>query len=184
MRKSRVEAAETRQRIIDVAARKFRLDGIHATGLTDVMADAGLTHGGFYRHFESKDRLVAQACASAMTAIVATLEDSAAEKDGKDGFRAVVERYVSASHRDDPDGGCPVAAMGSELARGDENTRVAASECIDELIEVVAKRVGHGRSEAVFAVAAMIGAITMSRIMLDDASTQVLQYVKQHLDAI
>jgi TetR/AcrR family transcriptional regulator, transcriptional repressor for nem operon len=190
MRKSRTEAAETRLRIIDVAARRFRRNGINATGLNDVMSEAGLTHGGFYRHFESKDQLVAEACAAATKKIVATLEDAASESDGKDGFRAVVERYVSTIHRDDVADGCPLAGMGSELARCDENTRVAASQCFSELIDLVAKRLGHHRSDsteskAVFAVAAMIGAVTMSRILTDsEASASVLVHVKEHLDAI
>jgi TetR/AcrR family transcriptional regulator, transcriptional repressor for nem operon len=190
MRKSRIETAETRQRIIDVAARKFRLNGISATGLTDVMSEAGLTHGGFYRHFESKDQLVAEACAAATTNIVAVLEKVASESEDGDGFQAIVERYVSTIHRDDVAGGCPLAGMGSELAHGDENTRAAASHGFRELVEVVAKRLDPQRSDstestAVFAVAAMIGAITISRIMTDsDASASVLNHVKQHLDAI
>ncbi|MFB9126795.1 TetR family transcriptional regulator [Paraburkholderia dipogonis] len=190
MRKSRVETAETRRRIVDVAARKFQLNGINATGLADVMSEAGLTHGGFYRHFESKDQLVAEACATAATNIVATLEEAASESDVEDGFRAIVERYVSTGHRDNVSGGCPLAGMGSELSHGDENTRAAASQGFRELVEVVAKRLDPQRSEsteskAVFAVTAMIGAITMARILTDsDASASVLQQVKQHLDAI
>jgi TetR/AcrR family transcriptional regulator, transcriptional repressor for nem operon len=66
MKKSKLEAAETRRRIVKTAAAEFRRNGIHATGLSDVMAAAGLTHGGFYRHFDSKDELVAEACAAAM----------------------------------------------------------------------------------------------------------------------
>ncbi|WNC95211.1 TetR/AcrR family transcriptional regulator (plasmid) [Paraburkholderia sp. FT54] len=190
MRKSRIETAETRQRIIDVAARKFRLNGITATGLHDVMSDAGLTHGGFYRHFESKDQLVAEACAVATKKLVVTLEDAASESDGEDGFRAIVERYVSTIHRDDVADGCPLSGMGSELARCDENTRVAASRGFSKLIDLVAKQLGRQRSDstesrAVFAVAAMIGAVTMSRILTDsDASTSVLNHVREHLDAI
>jgi TetR/AcrR family transcriptional regulator, transcriptional repressor for nem operon len=193
MRKSRIETAETRRRIIDVAARKFRRNGINATGLSDVMSEAGLTHGGFYRHFESKDQLVAEACAAAIEDIVATLDDAASKSDEKDGFRAIVERYVSPIHRDDEMGGCPLAGMGSELAHGDENTRIAASQGFHELVEMVAKRlddrpsdsVDSTESKAVFAVAAMIGAVTMSRILTDkDASTAILQHVRQHLDTI
>lgn len=190
MRKSRVEAAETRQRIIEAAARRFRLNGINATGLNDVMSEAGLTHGGFYRHFASKDQLVAEACAAAMTNIVATLEQAASESKAGQGFQTLVERYVSTIHRDDATGGCPLAGMGSELAHGAENTRAVASQGFRELVEVVAKQLDHWRSdstesEAVFAVAAMIGAVTLSRIMTDNnASVSVLHHVKQHLKRI
>lgn len=189
MKKSKVETAETRQRIIEVAAREFRRNGIHATGLNDLMAEAGLTRGGFYRHFESKDELIAEACAAGMKSIVGSLEDAASQRDGKDSFRAVVERYVSATHRDNSLGGCPLAGMGSELARRDENTRAAASAGFIDLVEVITKRssgeLEAARSEAIFAIAAMVGAVTMSRIMVDrGASDSILQSVKQHLDAM
>lgn len=190
MRKSKVEAAETRRRIIEVAAREFRLKGIHATGLTDVMAQAGLTQGGFYRHFESKDQLVAEACAEATRDVVGALETAASQSDGKEGFKAIVEAYVSAAHRDTAAGGCPLAALGSELARADEQTRAAASQTFNELVDVLAKRAGRrqqeaARSDAVFALAAMVGAVTLSRIIDDPgASLAVLQDVKQHLGAM
>jgi TetR/AcrR family transcriptional repressor of nem operon len=190
MKKSKLETAETRQRIIDVAAREFRLNGIRATGLNDLMSAAGLTRGGFYRHFESKDHLVAEACAAGVRSIVGSLEEAASDHDGADGFLAIVERYVSTAHRDTNVGGCPLAAMGSELARADDTTRTAASDGFDKLVDVIAKRLldpqsEDDRSQAVFALAAMIGAVTMSRIVVDrDASALILQQVKQHLEAL
>lgn len=190
MKKSKAETAKTRRQIIAVAAREFRLNGIHATGLNDLMSEAGLTRGGFYRHFASKDQLITEACAKGISTIVATLEDAAGQRAGKDGFQAIVERYVSTAHRDNVVDGCPLAAMGSELARTDETTRAAASDGFNELVEVIAGRLGHpslatAHSDAVFALAAMIGAVTMSRIMVDhDASARILQQVKHHLDAL
>ena len=190
MRKSKVEAAETRRRIVEVAAREFRLNGIHATGLADVMTQAGLTQGGFYRHFESKDQLVAEACAQATKDVVDALEVAASHGDGKEGFKAIVDAYVSTAHRDTATGGCPLAAMGSELARADEQTRAAASRAFNDLVGVLAKRASRrqretARSDAVFALAAMVGAVTLSRIIEDsDVSLAVLQDVKQHLGAM
>ncbi|MBN3764101.1 TetR/AcrR family transcriptional regulator [Burkholderia sp. Ac-20365] len=190
MRKSRVETADTRRRIVEVAAREFRANGIQATGLADLMSEAGLSHGGFYRHFDSKDQLVAQACEEGLTAIIGRLETAANECEGKDGFKAIVDAYVSPSHRDAPEDGCPLAAMGSELARADEQTRAAASRGFAGLVDVLAKRSGRrrheaARSEAVFALSAMIGAITMARIVEDpDAAASILQDVRQHLKAL
>ncbi|HEY4353915.1 MAG TPA: TetR/AcrR family transcriptional regulator [Paraburkholderia sp.] len=192
MKKSKVETAETRRRIVDVAARQFRLNGIQATGLNDLMAEAGLTRGGFYRHFESKDQLVAEACARSFESMIASLENAASESDGEGtgSFQAIVDRYVSDDHRDNRAARCPLAAMGSELARADEGTRAAASEGMDDLVEVVTKCLGRSQpdvtqSRAVFAVAAMVGAITMSRIIVDpNASSRVLQFVKEHLDTL
>src|ERR1700754_3959993 len=194
MKKSKVETAETRRRIVDVAARQFRLNGIQATGLNDLMAEAGLTRGGFYRHFESKDQLVAEACAKSFESMIASLENAAsASESGGEGtgsFQAIVDRYVSTDHRDNRAARCPLAAMGSELARADEGTRAVASEGLDDLVEMVTKWLGHAQpdaaqSRAVFAVAAMVGAVTMSRIIVDpNASSRVLQFVKEHLDTL
>ncbi|BCG03208.1 TetR family transcriptional regulator (plasmid) [Paraburkholderia sp. PGU19] len=190
MRKSREETADTRRRIVEVASREFRTNGIQATGLADLMSEAGLSHGGFYRHFDSKDQLVAQACESGLTAIIEKLEAAASGCEGKEGFKAIVDAYVSSSHRDAPADGCPLAAMGSELARADEQTRAVASRGLAGLVDVLAKRSGRrrreaARSEAVFALSAMIGAITMARITDDpDAAAAILQDVRQHLEAM
>jgi TetR/AcrR family transcriptional repressor of nem operon len=190
MRKSNAETAETRQRIVDVAAREFRARGIQATGVADIMSDAGLSHGGFYRHFDSKDQLVAEACEAGVGVMIGQLEAAAGEQPRKEGFRAIVETYVSASHRDRPGDGCPLAGMGSELARADETTRAAAARGFEELVEVVSKRIPRrnreaARADAVFSLCAMIGAVTVARIIEDtDASAAVLHDVRRHLLAI
>jgi TetR/AcrR family transcriptional repressor of nem operon len=190
MRKSKAEAAETRRQIIDIAAQEFRLNGIHATGVATLMSKAGLTNGGFYKHFESKDQLVAEACSTGMAKLVDAFKTAAVEHDGNESFKAIVKRYVSMVHRDNAVGGCPLAGMGSELARADEQTRAAASQGFNDLVDVMAAHIGRrspdaARSEAVFALAAMIGAITMSRIITDpDTSKSVLRDVTQHLNAM
>jgi TetR/AcrR family transcriptional repressor of nem operon len=190
VRKSKAEAAETRRQIIDIAAQEFRLNGIHATGVATLMSKAGLTNGGFYKHFESKDQLVAEACSTGMATVVDAFKAVAVEHSGKESFKAIVERYVSMVHRDNAIGGCPLAGMGSELARADEHTRAAASQGFNDLIDIIATHIGGrsqdaARSEAVFAFAAMIGAVTMSRIIVDpDTSASVLQDVTQHLNAM
>ncbi|RFU49427.1 TetR/AcrR family transcriptional regulator [Paraburkholderia sp. DHOC27] len=190
MRKSRVETAETRRRIVEIAAREFTGKGIHATGLADVMAEAGLSHGGFYRHFDSKDHLVAEACTSGMTDVIGKLEAAATASAAQDGFKAIVDAYVSAGHRDNAARGCPIAGMGSELIRSEAETRAAATDSLDRLLALLVKHADEAepeaaRSKAVFALAAMIGGITMARIMTDaDASMAVLQEVREHLDAL
>lgn len=190
MRKSKAETAETRQRIVEVAAGLFRANGIHATGLADVMAAAGLSHGGFYRHFESKDQLVAEACEQGLIGIVGSLEAAARGCEGHDGFNAVVDAYLSESHRNAPARGCALAGMGSELARADEGTRAAAVRGFDMLVDLLATRIGNSeneadRSRATFALAAMIGGLTMSRIMTDpQASAALLQDIRQHIESL
>ncbi|CAM2156854.1 TetR/AcrR family transcriptional regulator, transcriptional repressor for nem operon [Pararobbsia alpina] len=189
MRKSKLETAETRRRIVEVAARRFRSQGIHATGLSDLMSEAGLTHGGFYRHFESKDQLVAEACGVGFESVIEAFEDAASKAAEGEAFKSIVGSYVSTSHRDSTTGGCPIAGMGSELAHGDEATRAAAAKGFNDMVDVLAKRIRRrnadaSHSDAVFAMAAMIGAVTLSRIIADpEASASVLQTVKQHLGA-
>ena len=117
MKKSKLETAETRRRIVKTAAAEFRRNGIHATGLSDLMAAAGLTHGGFYRHFDSKDQLVAEACAAATVTLGETTDASACHGVGKDALEAIVASYLSADHRDNPLDGCVLAGLGSEGAQ-------------------------------------------------------------------
>jgi TetR/AcrR family transcriptional regulator, transcriptional repressor for nem operon len=182
MRKSREEAAQTRKRIVSAAAAEFRRNGVVATGLKELMGAAGLTHGGFYKHFESKDDLVREACREAVeTAILETL--SAAASKGS-GFEAA---YLSIDHRDNPAIGCPLSAIGSELARTDETTRAAATDGFLKLVDIMAAQFGtaktaDARRRALVAVSTMIGALTMSRIVTDpELSAEILREVKKSL---
>src|SRR5262249_55163595 len=125
MRKSKQETALTRARIVKAAASEFRQHGIVATGLADLMSAAGLTHGGFYRHFASKDQLVAEARPAALAATTDKFAATASREPGRRGLEAVVCKYLSTVHRDNRREGCPLAALGSELARADTQTRNA-----------------------------------------------------------
>ena len=179
MRKSRQEAAQTRERIVTAAAAEFRQHGIVATGLADLMAAARLTHGGFYRHFESKDQLVTEASSIALAAILDGLVSAAAGKRGRAGLKAVVAKYLSTAHRDHPRGGCPLAALGSELARADRKTRIAATAGFFRLVDLIASQLdrtqpAEAKKKAIVAAATMIGALTMSRIVTDEAISKTL----------
>ena len=187
MRKSKQEAAETRRRIVKAAAAKFRLNGIGGTGLSDLMAAAGLTHGGFYRHFDSKDQIVAEACNAAVESLVAQLAASASGKSPQRGLKAILANYLSASHRDEPADGCPLAALGSEMARADEGTRAAVTQALLKLVGVIASQFGKTRPDvarrrALVAAATMIGALTMSRIVTDyELSAGILREARKQL---
>ncbi|WP_165069629.1 TetR/AcrR family transcriptional regulator [Paludisphaera rhizosphaerae] len=177
MRKSREEAVETRKRIVSAAARQFRKNGIVATGLNDLMKAAGLTHGGFYKHFESKDQLVAEACAEAVDGLIEMMA-------GQPTFPAAVAAYLSTQHRDNPDAGCPLAAIGSELSRCEGETRQAATEGFERLVTLLAEKSGaeDARRRALAAASMMIGAVTMSRIVTDPKlSTEILHEVEKAL---
>ena len=187
MRKSKQEAAATRQRIIKAAAAAFRKNGIAGTGVSDLMGAASLTHGGFYRHFDSKDQIVAEACTAAVDSLVEQLAAAASGKSPQRGLKTIVEKYLSAAHRDEPANGCPLAALGSELARGDEGTRAAATHAFLKLVEVIAAQFGKTRPDvarrrALVAAATMIGALTMSRIVTDsELSASILQEAAKQL---
>lgn len=171
MRKSKAETAKTRQRIVDVAAQTFRSNGIAATGVAEIMAAAGLTHGGFYRHFESKDQLLAEACSAGLDSMVQSYHD--ASEDGREAFVRNLQDSLTPAYRDDRAGGCPLVAMGSELARADDVTRRGASRGFEELVDAIAEwlpaRSGREvRDEAIAVLTGMIGVVTMSRVV-DDA---------------
>jgi TetR/AcrR family transcriptional regulator, transcriptional repressor for nem operon len=181
MRKSREAAAETRKRIVRAAARKFREQGIVATGLADLMKAAGLTHGGFYKHFESKDQLVAEACAEAVETILEKLAAATSKKGG------AAAAYLSTDHRDHPATGCPLSAIGSELARSDEKTRAAATAGFLKLVQIMAGQFGKvapatARRRALVAASTMIGALTMSRVVTDsELSAEILKEAERNL---
>jgi TetR/AcrR family transcriptional repressor of nem operon len=185
MKKSKAETAQTRRRILEVAAQAFKSKGIHPTGVAEIMAAAGLTHGGFYRHFASKEQLIAEACADSMGALVESAE--AAAEGGEASFRKHLEEFLSPEYRDDCLGGCPLVAMGSELARADRATRQAASQGFRELIEIMAKRrrqrgATSARDDAIFTLSSMIGAVTMARIMGDvRLSAHILEVARKRL---
>ena len=183
MKKSKIEAAETRRRIVKTAAAEFRRKGINGAGVNDVMAAAGLTHGGFYRHFDSKDELVAEACAAAIDSAEATNQCPAL---GKDGLEAILADYLSTDHRDNPSEGCVLAGLGSELARSDDKTRAAVTAGFLRLVDAFAQQYRMkpqaAKARALVTASAIIGAITMSRIVTDPKlSAAILRQTKKHL---
>ena len=178
MRKSREEAAQTRRRIVAAASCEFRKNGIAASGLNDLMKAAGLTHGGFYKHFASKDQLVAEATTAALDTM---LEGMAAHPT----VSAAVAAYLSTRHRDDPASGCPLAAIGSELSRSDQ-ARAAATAGFVRLVDILAGKAGtaDARRRALVAAATMIGAVTMSRMVTDpELSAEILREAEKSLMA-
>ena len=153
-----------------------------ATGLNDLMKAAGLTHGGFYKHFESKDQLVTEACAEAVEARSSKWWLLPLPKGA-----GVAAAYLSTDHRDNPAIGCPLSAIGSELARSDEKTRAAATDGFLRLVEIMAGQFGKippdiARRRALVAVSTMIGALTMSRIVTDPKlSAEMLEEAEKSL---
>src|SRR5262249_8625496 len=162
------EAAKTRERIVTAAAAEFRQHGIAGTGLADLMKAAGLTHGGFYRHFASKDQLVAEACSAAVAMMNERVASSASRKRGRKGLETAVAASPSTEPRDTPRDGCPRAALGSEMARADTQTRAAATAGFLKLVDALAGGFAEctpdeARRRAMVAALTLIGAVAGSR---------------------
>jgi TetR/AcrR family transcriptional repressor of nem operon len=179
MRKSKAETARTRERIVETASKQFRRHGISDAGLSRLMAAAGLTHGGFYRHFASKDQLVSEACHKALLTLTGGLEAHIAGKSPNHVLSLLLEKYLSRAHRDQPATGCVLAALGSELARSDAATRDAATDGFVRLTGLIARQLktmppdeAHDRSLAI--AATMVGAITLSRVITDAPTSNAL----------
>ncbi|HWT98015.1 MAG TPA: TetR family transcriptional regulator [Terriglobales bacterium] len=188
MKRSKQETAETRERIVEAAAAEFRKNGIDRTGLNDLMAAAGLTHGGFYRHFRTKNELVAEASEAAFRTLATRLAELVAAKSRQDGAEVVTAEYLSAEHRDHPEVGCFLAANASELARADVSIRDVATEGFLRLVELIAAqydgRKDAAKRRAIVAVSTMIGAIALSRIVTDpDLSNEILAQAEKQLSA-
>jgi TetR/AcrR family transcriptional repressor of nem operon len=184
MRVSRAQAAENRKRIVDTAARQFREGGIATTGVDAVMNAAGLTHGGFYTHFESKNKLAAEACSQSLAQSVEKWTKLA---EGKEPFKAIVEHYLSARHRDHPADGCLIAALITEAPRSSPEVRQVISEGIKSLLGVLETTIpGRDkkakRAKALSLFTAMVGALSMARAVDDPAlSDEILTATKKYL---
>lgn len=184
MRKSKAETEETRRRILESAATEVRRQGIAGAGVADVMSAVGLTNGGFYRHFESKDALVAEACTLAAEGLRERIALAVRERGSGTKLKAATGFYLSDRHRERSTTGCVLAALGSELARSDDVTRQAATDAFVRLVEVFAALSSTKDAErrAIGAVSAMIGALTMARVVTDPVlSATILEEAKQQV---
>jgi TetR/AcrR family transcriptional repressor of nem operon len=175
MRVSAAEKAASRKRIVEAAGRRFRAEGIEGAGLAEVMADAGMTHGGFYRHFPDKEALVAAALEEAFRGFAAPLlgapADAAAAAVAE--FRAL---YLSREHRDRPDLGCPAAALGPDAARAGPAVRAAFGEGTDRIVEALARGLPgpDPRGEAIRLFAGLVGALVLARAVDDRRGEEIL----------
>ena len=156
----------THERIVGAAARATRRSGYDGTGVADIMKGVGLTHGGFYAHFASRDAMLAEAADRAGAESVAALTRVAAAAPPQEALRALIRYYLSQEHLAGIETGCPVAALGSEMPRQPPKVRRAATRRIKELIDLVA-RYSPDR-DALVTVATMVGALVLARAV-DDA---------------
>jgi TetR/AcrR family transcriptional repressor of nem operon len=169
--------AQIRQRIVQDASRRFRAEGLNGAGVASVMRDMGLTHGGFYKHFRSKDDLLGESIGEAFREMGAQLVRVAEQSPPREAWKAIVNWYLSPEHCDHPEIGCPLAALAPELTRSDPEVkkRILADmvNYKDQLLQFMPGRRAVDREKAFFVIfSTMIGAVEFARMMPDAAVRQ------------
>lgn len=169
VRYSKEHKEQTRRRIVETSARRFKQHGVTASGIATLMADAGLTNGAFYAHFASKDDLVAGVMAEQLGWQVDVIE---ALPPGREGIERIVRTYLSREHRDQPDEGCPTVALIDEISRCGEPVRQAYTDGLLRVVDAIAGRLDPGdpasaRRRALAAFAGMVGTMQIARAVTD-----------------
>jgi len=179
MRVSKEKAAENRERILRSAARLFREQGIGATGVDSITEDAGLTHGGLYSQFGSKEAIAAEAVRFALARGKRVWQRTLERNPGKRALPAIVDSYLSRAHRDAPGSGCVVAALGTDIARQPRRVRQAFTREIKADLEFFSRLMAKGNrtlsyENAIVAFASMAGALILARAVNDEALSDLI----------
>src|SRR5260370_3032047 len=169
MRYSKEHKQETHERIVKKASVRLSEKGAHGIGVADLMKEAGLTHGGFYAHFDSREALVIEAFAYAMDRANERWRKVAEQTPPEKRLASIVESYLTPLHRDDPGHGCAVPTLGAEIARESPKTRKAFAAKLEQMIDMMADQILDvprkvARKQAMATLATMIGTIVLSRI--------------------
>jgi TetR/AcrR family transcriptional regulator, transcriptional repressor for nem operon len=169
MRYSKEHKQETHARIVKKASVRLREKGAHGIGVADLMKEAGLTHGGFYAHFDSREALVIEAFGYAMDRATERWRKMSEEIPPEKRFSTIIETYLTPGHRDDPGHGCAVPALGAEIARESPKTRKAFAAKIEQMIEMMTDQITGvprkaARKQAIAALTTMMGTLVLSRI--------------------
>ena len=170
MKVSRLQVAENRRKILDVAGKLFREKGFEAVSVADIMAGAGLTHGGFYGYFPSKDALIAHTLGE-------VVPNPQQPQESHDAF---VARYLSCAHKDNPGSGCPVAALAGDVARMPPPVRAAMTGALAGQLAHLAETAegetpAQRRQNAIGTYAALVGGLTLARMSNDETlSAEIL----------
>lgn len=170
----------THDRIVDAAARAIRRSGYHGAGVADIMKDAGLTHGGFYAHFPSREAMLAEAADRAGGESVAMMERIAASLPPERALEAMMQAYLSEAHVKEIETGCATAALASEMPRQSAEVRRAATRRIKEMIDLVSRHSpdwgqAGAHERALVAVATMVGTLMLARAVDDPKLSDALR---------
>ena len=169
MRYSREHKIETHARIVKKASERLREKGAHGVGVADLMKEAGLTHGGFYAHFDSREALVIEAFAYAMDRSTERWRKLAEATPPEKRLATIVNSYLTPTHRDDPGHGCAVPTLGAEIARESPRTRKAFAAKLEQMVDMLAEQTPDvprkaARKQAMAAIATMMGTLVLARI--------------------
>jgi TetR/AcrR family transcriptional repressor of nem operon len=187
-RGTKAQVAENRDHIIAAAARAFRERGFDGIGVTELMRSVGLTHGGFYGHFASKEELMALACRRAVEDMLADWRERFAADPG-DPAASIVAPYLSPPHRDAPGLGCLMAALGPDSARAAPQVRAAVTESLHRVLDTIAGEMPDPdaldrRRRAIGVFASLVGAMVVARAVDDRAlSDEILETVRSQTEA-
>jgi len=181
---SQTQKTKNHERIVRTAAKRFREKGLAGVGIADLMQEVGLTVGGFYKHFDSRDDLVVEALRYALGTRRGQAEAAAS---GGLTYAKLVDDYLSEGHRDHPGSGCVISALAAEIARSGKRTRALLTEEIRRALQSIAdltpgKDEGPARSAAILTLSALVGAIGLARAVSDEAlSREILKSVGELL---
>ncbi|WP_420144919.1 TetR/AcrR family transcriptional regulator [Sphingobium sp.] len=170
MKVSRDQAARNREKVVDTASRLFRARGVEGVGIGELMRECGLTHGGFYNQFESKDALAAEACAASFANSARRWRMVADQADGGGAASAIAADYLSARNRDAPESGCALIGLGPDAARRGGDLAIAFREGFETLAAILQQSQPDMERQAVLArMAQMVGAMMLARGVADMA---------------
>jgi TetR/AcrR family transcriptional regulator, transcriptional repressor for nem operon len=172
MKRSKQEKQQTHQRIVRKAAQQVRLEGVNGVGIAALMGQAGLTHGGFYAHFRNKDALLAEICREGMTETLGQLFQAIESAPAGTELSALVNSYLSVSHRNHPATGCVVPSLAADIARRPEEVRTAFTQAYQQFLERITPLLPEDArqnqlDEAITLLAGMVGAVLLARTVND-----------------
>ena len=176
---SKAQKEKTHKRIVAIASKRFREQGLAEFGIAELMKEAGLTVGGFYKHFDSRDELVAEAVSAAFG--IWQRQKEAAESGGQPlSIEALIDNYLSDAHRKNPGSGCAFSALAPEIARSDKRTRALSSEQVRNDLELIVgllpgKDKRAARSRAILTFSALVGAMSLARAVSDESLSREIQ---------
>lgn len=188
MAKSQAEKVESRARILRIAGSELRAKGLQGVGVAELMSAAGMTHGGFYKHFESRDALVDAAIAALMKDVEAT-KDEADRKAGSS-LKPYIDWYLSDEHCRNPGDGCPISALGIDMSRASERTRTVFTQGLVRFVDWIVQRMAPGttrrrQDRAALIASALIGGVVLARASDDPVfSERILSGVRKELKAL